>query len=81
MMPTDHEGDLFGWAVKDKNGRIDLRTVSPTRRGAMVNWLTLEAGMKILNSHGDALIGWWWGEEAPSQRAVLVGVLVRESPT
>jgi len=29
----------FGYAVQDREGNINMRTVSPTIRGAIVNWL------------------------------------------
>lgn len=28
-----------GWAIRLSDGKIDVRTVSPTRRAAIVNWL------------------------------------------
>ena len=30
-----------GWAIRLSDGEIDVRTVSPTRRAAIVNWLVL----------------------------------------
>jgi hypothetical protein len=40
-----------GWAVIDDNG-IDVKTVSPTRRAAIVNWLVTHGAM-ILTTHSD----------------------------
>jgi hypothetical protein len=34
-----------GWAVIDRNGNVDMRTVSDTRRAATVNWLCARCGM------------------------------------
>ena len=45
----------IGWAVIDKGGEIDVGSVSPTRRGALVNWLWNQ-GVKVMNSWTDAEI-------------------------
>ena len=44
----------IGWAVIDKGGEIDVSSVSPTRRGALVNWLW--SNVKVMNSWTDAEI-------------------------
>lgn len=48
-----------GWGVVDRNG-LNIRTVSPTRRAAIVNWLVVEAGCAILASHTDGHINALW---------------------
>lgn len=51
-----------GWAVIDHQRRgIDVRTVSDTRRAAIVNWLVAEAGcMMISNAYSDDQIEKLW---------------------
>lgn len=46
----------YGVAV---GGKLDVRTVSPTRRAAIVNWLCL-SGYAVLNSATDADIEQGW---------------------
>jgi hypothetical protein len=48
-----------GYAVVE-NGSIDMRTVSPTRRGAVVNWLVVRGGQMITNSMSDGEIEELW---------------------
>ena len=49
-------GTASGYAIKDANGNIDVRTVSPTKLGAMVNWLTPTLGFIISAKATDELI-------------------------
>lgn len=44
---------VTGWAVVDVNSEIDARTVSPTRRAAIVNWLTVSCRLFITTRHTD----------------------------
>ena len=41
-----------GYGITDKDGNVLVSTVSPTERGAMVNWL-YSVGILITNSHHD----------------------------
>lgn len=41
-----------GFAVADDTG-ILVKTVSPTRRAAIVNWLVAECGVMVRNSFSD----------------------------
>ena len=52
-----------GWAVTHK-GEIQLRTVSPDRRGAIVNWLFIGPMGRVLTlDHvSDDQINRWWAE-------------------
>lgn len=54
------EQDTVGWAVID-NGDIKVRTVSDTRRAAIVNWLVTERSQFIYGSDSDEHIErlWW----------------------
>lgn len=50
-----------GWAVMGLHaGRIFVKTVSETRRGAIVNFLVTECKMLVLNRHTDADIEAMW---------------------
>lgn len=49
-----------GWAVTTSNGDIEVSTVSPTRRAAIVNWLVVACSIMIRNSHSDADIEEIW---------------------
>ena len=48
-----------GWAVVSK-GIINVRTVSDTRRAALVNWLVVDGGMFIGNATTDEEIEDFW---------------------
>ncbi len=48
-----------GWAILSEKG-IDVRTVSPTRRGAIVNWLVTTCGVPVQNHWTDEAIELMW---------------------
>lgn len=48
-----------GWAVV-QDGKIMVRTVSPTRRAAIVNWLYTYGGRTVLDRHSDKEIDAMW---------------------
>lgn len=48
-----------GWAVVDY-GTINIKTVSGTRRAAIVNWLVVQKGEFITNAHSDEDIERLW---------------------
>lgn len=48
-----------GWAVVS-NGKINVRTVNPTRRGALVNWLVVEGKVMVYASDSDVTIENAW---------------------
>lgn len=48
-----------GWAIVDSTG-INVRTVSDTRRAAVVNWLVVEKGVGVYNSTSDEQIELVW---------------------
>lgn len=67
-----------GWAIKDgQDGPIIVATVSPTRRGALVNWLVACARVPILQRHSDGLIETIWLKHSKDEtraRAVMVRI-------
>lgn len=60
-----------GWAVVSAAGEIDVATVSPSRRAAIVNWLFMRAGREITRYHLDDQIEGWW-QKASAQSGVQV---------
>ncbi len=48
-----------GWAVADPDG-LNIKTVSETRRAAIVNWLVVEKGVGIFNTTNDEQIEMAW---------------------
>ena len=65
-----------GWAVKC-NGEIDARTVSPTRRAAIVNWLVVAKGMAVLAGTPDKDIDDGWDLKRTSGDE-LIQVMITE---
>lgn len=67
-----------GWAVVNVVGEIDMRTVSPTRRAAIVNWLFTYAEMYICVSDTDDDINQIWVERRGEFDVVRVVVSLLE---
>lgn len=67
-----------GWAVINAAGEVDIRTVSPTRRAAIVNWLFLVAEVFISTQHTDDKIHQIWVERRGEFDVVRVVVRVLE---
>ncbi len=65
-----------GWAVA-VDGVYDVTTVSPHRRGALVNWLW-GIGHMITNDYSDAEIEKLWEAEAPKHSAGVFEVWISE---
>jgi len=65
-----------GWAVA-VNGIYDVRTVSPTRRGALVNWLHIHIA-PVLSSASDSYIEELWRLASARHGATLHEVFVSE---
>lgn len=63
-----------GWAVVD-NDQINVRTVSPTRRAAIINWLVFEQGHRIYVSTPDDLIelAWEMAKGSATVHEVVIG--------
>ena len=51
--------EASGWAVIE-NGEINVRSVSPTRRAAIVNFIATDRGVMHRARHTDALIEDVW---------------------
>ena len=49
-----------GWAVAGSNDQVDMRTVSDTRRAALVNWLVAGVGIGVFASTTDEQIENAW---------------------
>lgn len=62
-----------GFAVLDGDG-IDMRTVSDTRRAAVVNWLVAAKQQFIFKWHTDADIEKMWAEAKSGAQVVPVSV-------
>lgn len=62
-----------GWGVVDHDG-INIRTVSDTRRAAIINWLVTEARMMISNAHEDDHINALW--DAQRGEAVVTPIVI-----
>lgn len=66
---------VHAFAVQDKGG-INIRTVSPTRIAAMVNWLLVEARVLILRGSPDAEVERLWEKYRDGAELVPVTVAV-----
>ncbi len=64
---------LQGYAVVLDN-KIDIRTVSPTRRGAIVNWLVVHVGCFIYNTTTDEQINEMWSRSSGNAVLKLVNI-------
>lgn len=52
--------EASGWAVISNTGNIFVKSVSDTRRAAIVNWLVVEHYVPIGSHHRDADIERMW---------------------
>ncbi len=68
-----------GWAVILPGGNIDVATVSPTRRGAIVNWLWSSREVRVLNNWNDGFIDAVWAKEAIPLSAFVMPVTITAS--
>ena len=62
-----------GYAVI-ANEKIDMRTVSDTRRAAIVNWLVVEGGRMVFSTTTDEEIEQMWVELRGTSRVVAVEI-------
>jgi hypothetical protein len=65
----------IGWAVC-KGGRIDIRTVSETRRAAVVNWLLVGAAVPVNANCSDGEIERLWMQHHALHKASVTKVCV-----
>lgn len=71
--------EVSGWAVLE-NDEIDLRTVSPSRLGAMVNGLILHRRVVVLKDTPEEVIERaWMISRGPKSRCVQVLVKLMEN--
>lgn len=49
----------YGWAVV-RDGKIDVRTVHDTERGAMVNWLCVNGVIVTANATDEQITRMWY---------------------
>ena len=66
-----------GWAVITGD-TIHVKTVSPTRRAAIVNFLVTDRSMAIYSQHTDADIETWWKKYHGRAEVVEVTIAVAE---
>lgn len=59
-----------------KNGRIDIRTVSESKRAAVVNWLLVGAAVRVNDSCSDGEIERLWMQHHALHRASVIKVCV-----
>lgn len=69
--------EAYGWAVIE-NGTINIRTVSDTRRAALVNWLIAEKRLMALNTATDDQIEAMW--HANCDGAICTTILATRYP-
>lgn len=50
------------WGVIDHDG-LNIKSISDTRRAAIINWLVTDAGQFISSSHDDGHINALWDAE------------------
>ena len=67
-----------GWAVVE-NGEINVKTVSPTRRAAIVNWLVVDHDVMITRHTADRTIEAEWLARHPEETDA-VPVTIRARP-
>lgn len=72
--------DAIGWAVID-NGDIRVKTISNTRRAAIVNWLVTERGCAIYGGTSDPQIERMWLAYRPDEVSVEPVTVTRAHPT
>lgn len=71
MVATNSTTFAAGWGVTDDRG-LDIRTVSDSRRAAIVNWLVIKARVLIRADHSDEEIEYLWTRHAVTPRRASV---------
>lgn len=72
---------MIGWAVT-VDDKIDMRTVGPTRRAAIINWMVTERKELITNFTSDRSIDMKWSRyENGEVRVQQVDVKIRDDAT
>lgn len=70
-------GIAGGWAAVHEDGDIVVSTVSPTRRGAIVNWLVTVPKVMVTNRHSDDDIDSLFQLEKQHYRVDIVSVTIK----
>lgn len=68
----------YGYAVA-QDGKIDVRTVSPTASAAMVNWLCASRGVMLSDAVDDAAVKRMFDSVRDVYDARLISVSIVES--
>lgn len=63
-----------GWAVTGPPEGIDVKTVSPTRRAAIVNWLVVTKEVSVSIGHSDDAIEKLWEYHRGNAHALRVRI-------
>lgn len=71
-----HNDFKEGWGVVDDEG-LKVRTVSDSRRAAVVNWLVTEAGCMIYDSFSDEQINVMWEAKCGDAMVLPVRIYVK----
>jgi len=66
-----------GWAIID-NDEIKVRTVSPTRRAALVNFLLVERLVAVLEDTSDEAINQLWEQHRGDASITLVMIRAKD---
>jgi hypothetical protein len=70
-----------GWGVRDRDGNIDVRSVSNTRRAATVNWLcTNHSLLATAWAHDDEIEAEWQYRSAQVGASVVEVSVVAKQP-
>lgn len=64
---------IDAWAITDENG-VNIKTVSDTRRAAIVNWLVVHERVLMTTMHDDQQIEAMWLELCGDAMAIPVRV-------
>lgn len=72
-MPANNR-DAHGWAVYDSQNGVLIRTVSDTRRSAIVNWLCTEGNFLPTMTMSDGLIEDEWQARRGAAVAIQIAV-------
>jgi hypothetical protein len=71
---------MTAFAIKSFN-KIDIRTVGPTRRSAITNWLVVTAGVMVYRHHNDQQIELLWnGTRGKDHDVIEVDVTEKADP-
>lgn len=70
--------DTNGWAVIEDN-EIDVATISPNRRSAIVNWLIVHHGIRLTVDTPDNEIERLWAKSHGHAKVMVVDIAVSQA--